>query len=81
MNKIVLDKVKSTMYKFDVEIDEDILLKIINDIKPIYKNYFLSKLPTLKEIDSDLSNQDEINSYVTGIADGAKKIIKQFNNL
>lgn len=82
MNKVIVDKVRGTMSKYDVEIDEDILRKIVYELKPVYKQYFLSKLPTIKEIEDELAIQPAKSSnYANGIAVGAKKIIEHLQNL
>jgi len=81
LNKAIFDKVKGTMSKYDIEIEDDIIRKIAYDLKPVYKNYFLTNLPSIKEIESDRINQLEITTYINGIAEGAKKIIKKLEKI
>ena len=80
MNPAILKKVKGTMSKYDIDIEDDILKKIIYELKPVYKKYFLTNLPTLKEIDADLANQPK-DSFTNGIAVGAKKIIEELEKI
>ena len=81
MSNTLFNKVKETIYRYDLDIDDTYIRQIVIQLKPHFKNEFLSKLPTIKEIEDELANQPATSAYANGIADGAKKIIKQLQKL
>ena len=76
----LFNKVKGTMSKYDIELDDKDIIQIINQLKKDFKKDLIDKLPTIKEIEADLANQPR-SEFTRGIAEGAKNIIKQLQKL
>jgi hypothetical protein len=81
MKTKLLNRVKSTLSEYEIDLTDIDLKKLINKLSPIFKDDILDNLPTIKEIDLEFNEIKKPSHVEHGIYYGSKDIITRIKRL
>lgn len=77
----LINKIKRTLSKYEVDLTDYDLRKLITELEPIFKTDILNNLPTIKEINQEYNELIKPSQLELGLTIGAKHILTRIKKL